>query len=1802
MASSDVSWSNTDRSLIQDWHASLSPLIVDIVGDFAGKELFTIHGEALLVHSLRTARVDYEYGFQILHAVHAVESFLSRLKDRGCNFHVIWFDSHKDLCIPCGTPTEHAHKYLLTRAVLIQHFSRQDQATFSHRFDSVDCSSFRQYLACNTQHFFMCSDGRASHSKDHPVTLSHLSVAYQVSRYGYCVAFMDEISFTNSKVHISIATPPGKLASLEQYQSPPSENSSQRYEQPEQLPPKIPKNMNLTARELVTLRALSRVLDSGATDARRKAVICILLHLVLLRHYDLSQRSFPQSEMLWDRSYYEVMGEFCHFATDIIDERGNDETTTGKWDVVDLFDGRLYLQVCSRFSHLWLPEALKEELSDLVGLLQNLTGIAILDMHPDSPSDEIVAPAKRHSNQIDCISSTVLPFSHPVVDQYLQQVQLETEDVSVAPYSQVFQELTHWHNAMTPINPKHVPRPPGFFQRKRNQRFMADTIAYSASLSGATGKNIKPETIVVVRPSPRREQPRRQGNLAQGSNGDWKDALRERPSARNKKKVPKRGPHGGREAALQKAEATNAAKVEEKSLASASFWQDRCIEFEKEKSLIKRFLKVEKYFSGLSSIQLSVIGAEVSLYSCRILIQLAHSNQCPKQNIPVIDAMLWSKIIGMKEMTLTQEIANQLGRLVEGLGIPLMVGPASSLPKRKLPFTMGNVDLKHAPFSDPREFQLGNFGPYMERSFDSAPDTRVPFNPDAWQRKILDAIDADKSLFVVAPTSAGKTFISFYAMKKALQASNDDIVVYVAPTKALVNQIAAEVQARFSKSYHNQEGRSVWAIHTRDYRVNNPQGCQVLVTVPHILQIMLLAPSNAKTPTSWSRRVRRIIFDEVHCIGQSEDGIIWEQLLLLAPCPIIALSATVGNPLEFKAWLEGTQRVKGFDLEMIVHSSRYSDLRKYIYNVPDTSEFKGLAPVTRLPFPGLESDGDASKRFEFVHPVGALIGKNLDTLNDTSLEPRDCLSLWKCLKRHENDDYKVDEYLSPENSLPSLVKKSDVVKWEASLKKQIGAWMVDRESPFESIQEDLRGNRFTELVQSDAQLQAAIPSKGRSPLVYGKPLFSLALDLRACGALPAIFFNYDRLGCEVILVTLLKSLKSAEDEYQQTSPEWKIKIAEFEKWKNARTKTPKLPRSRQVKDDDGFSKLDLLREDANQEASPWDSFDPDAPLSQFSFADSTKISNTELEERLDTLKGLPIRPQVIEALRRGLGIHHAGMNRQYRQVVEMLFRKGYLTVVVATGTLALGINMPCKTVVFAGDSAFLTALNYRQASGRAGRRGFDVLGNVVFHGIPPKRSLEIMSARLPDLRGQFPISVTLILRLFGLLHGTNNSEYATKAVKSLLTQTRLYLGGPAAQMSIQHHLRFSIDYLRRQHLLSEDGTPLNFSGLVGHLYFTENAAFAFHSLLKEGYFHKLCSGIYQANKQKDILLEIVLVLSHLFCRIPCHRYQDKLWLEGVMHRSPSLILLPELPQTAAQILTQHNGETLKVFKDYVSTYTAQHLSDVADAELPFTKYKVEPCKLHDMENILPSLSKTTVRSSFAALSGFTDEFATIEELCDTVRAGIFLEKSAIPYIPIAPHETNGVPWNAYIYDFFKHGDMDALVRDNGIKGGDVWFRLKDFSLILATIKTSLTNFLNPGVEVDDAAMIDVQDAGDMLEENAGIDTDEEQREAEASVESFAALRIDHKVTPDKRKAKKHAVVESWDAEESSDSDGLDDQDGLGEAGVNDKRKAQQLPGGSKKDNGGPSWAQDHGASLTKVHMAFAMLSEQFDEKFKKVWA
>ena len=88
----------------------------------------------------------------------------------------------------------------------------------------------------------------------------------------------------------------------------------------------------------------------------------------------------------------------------------------------------------------------------------------------------------------------------------------------------------------------------------------------------------------------------------------------------------------------------------------------------------------------------------------------------------------------------------------------------------------------------------------------------------------------------------------------------------------------------------------------------------------------------------------------------------------------------------------------------------------------------------------------------------------------------------------------------------------------------------------------------------------------------------------------------------------------------------------------------------------------------------------------------------------------------------GICYHHSGLNNKQRMAVESMLRMKFLNVVVATTTLAVGIHVPCKTVVIAGGEIYLTPLTYRQMSERAGRRGFDNVGRVIFLGVPEKKS------------------------------------------------------------------------------------------------------------------------------------------------------------------------------------------------------------------------------------------------------------------------------------------------------------------------------------------------------------------------------------------------------------------------------------------------------------------------------------------------
>jgi ATP-dependent RNA helicase HelY len=130
-----------------------------------------------------------------------------------------------------------------------------------------------------------------------------------------------------------------------------------------------------------------------------------------------------------------------------------------------------------------------------------------------------------------------------------------------------------------------------------------------------------------------------------------------------------------------------------------------------------------------------------------------------------------------------------------------------------------------------------------------------------------------------------------------------------------------------------------------------------------------------------------------------------------------------------------------------------------------------------------------------------------------------------------------------------------------------------------------------------------------------------------------------------------------------------------------------------------------------------------------------------------------------DALERGFAAHHAGLLPTFKETVEELFVRGLVKVVFATETLALGINMPARTVVleklvkYNGEAHVdLTPGEYTQLTGRAGRRGIDVEGHAVVlwqPGVDPKQVGGLASTRTYPLRSSFRPGYNMAINLVG---------------------------------------------------------------------------------------------------------------------------------------------------------------------------------------------------------------------------------------------------------------------------------------------------------------------------------------------------------------------------------------------------------------------------------------------------------------------
>ena len=199
------------------------------------------------------------------------------------------------------------------------------------------------------------------------------------------------------------------------------------------------------------------------------------------------------------------------------------------------------------------------------------------------------------------------------------------------------------------------------------------------------------------------------------------------------------------------------------------------------------------------------------------------------------------------------------------------------------------------------------------------------------------------------------------------------------------------------------------------------------------------------------------------------------------------------------------------------------------------------------------------------------------------------------------------------------------------------------------------------------------------------------------------------------------------------------------------------------------------------------------------------------------VRTLPPEDQKLDQVRRlatllprGLGFHHAGLLPALKVMVETLFARGDLKAVFATDTLALGINMPARTVVVGSLSKFdghqmrlLTPNEYQQLTGRAGRRGMDAHGSAVLLYSPWDAFEPAFAALTAPL---LPVTSAFTIRYNTILNLWRPGDYArlrTAVANSLREFQRR--GGRPARSEDEYALYRSKNKKRAQRRESSDG-------------------------------------------------------------------------------------------------------------------------------------------------------------------------------------------------------------------------------------------------------------------------------------------------------------------------------------------------------------------------------------------------------------
>jgi len=610
------------------------------------------------------------------------------------------------------------------------------------------------------------------------------------------------------------------------------------------------------------------------------------------------------------------------------------------------------------------------------------------------------------------------------------------------------------------------------------------------------------------------------------------------------------------------------------------------------------------------------------------------------------------------------------------------------------------------------------------------------FKLEPWQCDILQAIDNRESAVVCAPTSSGKTLLSTYTCKNA-----KGTVLFVLPSEVLVWQVASTYYQFFKGNV---------TVCTEQITFQEVTGdAQVYIGTPLALE-RSLSKVRGIAGDEMTKGEREfmildggyhqfdyLVLDEVHTLNGPE-GDALQRIIKCCNCPVLALSATIGNAIQLKDWFKNVlnmhikataidEPTEETDVVLKEHYARFINLQRYVVTKTETKDGKMRSKLVKL------------------HPVAAMTAERLKTEPDLvsalSMTPSDMMTLWKRLKAMFPATV-LEDLDNPDNFFKQYVDESNRItldqtkEYETRLKTRLASLSQSHPDLFEKLR------------------VAQVPPPLEAKKDVSEELFDVIQQLKSNELLPAVAFQLNTYGAFSMFKKVLARLESEQLAEFPSYRKDLIKVAR-EKAQMRKVAAGKANRENAAEAEEdaksGFVDDSMINEDTTR---PHDKYVLSSAGKRLNFNEVENI----IADMKKSGEKVDINHALIRGLRRGIAIYTNEVGFScYRRQVQMLAQQGRLAVVFSDSALAYGVNMPFRSCVFCGDMGEdLTPLIAQQMQGRAGRRGMDVQGNIIYLGMEWPYIENLMLGQISHVTGKEPRYP--IMALQGALAKSNDPD------------------------------------------------------------------------------------------------------------------------------------------------------------------------------------------------------------------------------------------------------------------------------------------------------------------------------------------------------------------------------------------------------------------------------------------------------------